>query len=99
MDMKTIKKALMQGRIRKTSYANKCMNKRGYTNSDLIKCIMSGTKTEVQVYQRQIRVIVEGIDTDQQQIAIAIVKDDIHHNGLAVLSVMPNFHDTFKRVI
>lgn len=99
MDMKTIKKALMQGRIRKTSHTKQRMYKRGYTNSDLIACIMSGEKTKIQVFQRKIRVTVEGIDTDQKPIVLVIGKDDLNPNGLAIVSVMPPIKDKFRRVI
>ncbi|MDX1807183.1 MAG: DUF4258 domain-containing protein [Paenisporosarcina sp.] len=99
MEMKKIKKALMQGRVRLTTHAVQSMNKRGYTKSDVISCIMSGEKTEVQAYQRKVRVVIEGFDIDNKPIAVVIGRDPLHTNGYALVTVMPPIAEKFKRVI
>ena len=99
MDMKQIKKALLQGKIRITPYTNRRMLKRGYTQSDIISCIWTGERTKVQVKRGSIVVVVEGHDMDKLPMVLVVGKDKFNPLNYAIVSVFPPIDKKFKRVI
>lgn len=99
MEMKQIKKALLQGRIRITAHTKKRLLKRGYTLSDIISCIWSGERTKVQVSKGKIVVVVEGRDMDNLPIVLIVGKDDLNPQNYAIVSLFPPIDEKFKRVI
>jgi len=99
MEMKQIKKALLQEKIRITLHAKNSLEKRGYTSSDIISCIWGGELTKTQFFQQKVRVIVEGKDMDDLPIVLVIGKDDSNPTQLAIVSVYPPINKKFKRVI
>lgn len=99
MDMRTIKKALLQGRIRVTHHAKKRMEKRGYTVTDLMNCIWNGELTKRQVFDNRYCVVVEGSDLDGYPIVLIVGRDDKNPKRLAIVSVFPPLHKKFQRVI
>lgn len=99
MEMKKIKKSLLQESIRITLHAKKRMQKRGYTQSDLISCIWGGEITERQFFNHKACVIVEGMDMDGLPIVVVVGKDNLNPNRLAIITVYPPIDEKFKRVI
>ena len=99
MRTKDIKKALLKGKIRLSTHTIERMEKRGYTKSDLISCIMGGEVTEVQFHNNALRVLIEGVDTDNLPIVVAIGKDKEAKDVFVVITVMPPIHQRFSRVI
>ena len=98
MDIKKVKKALMTGKLRLSDHARFRMDKRGYTKRDIISCIMSGEKVETQIKQKKLRIVIEGLDTDQLPMA-AVIGRDMDRDHLVVITVMPPLSKKFTRVI
>lgn len=100
MDIRAIKKALMQGKIRLTSHVLLRMEKRGYTKRYLIACIMSGEKTDTQIYKNRVCVIIEGVDTDGLPMVLVIGNDFSKKTKYALVTAMPPINKKrFKQVI
>lgn len=99
MNMREIRKKLLAKKIRITVHAMKRLVKRGYSTTDIISCIWSGEKTKVQMFNGQITVVVEGLDTDGYPIVIIIGRDNKSKENLAIITVFPPIDTKFKRVI
>lgn len=99
MDMKKIKKALLQSRIRLTEHVLGRIEKRGYTRSDLIACIMSGEITKIQPYRNKVCAVVEGVDTDGLPMVMVVGHDFTRKALFAIVTAMPPIDEKFKRVI
>lgn len=97
--MKLIKTRLLMEKVRITNHAIGRMKKRGYTKSDLISCIFTGTITKKQNFAGKIRFVIEGTDTDRLPIIIVVSKDLITTGNLAVVTVFPPLKNNFKRVV
>lgn len=99
LEVKKVKKALFQGRIRITEHARKRMDKRGYTQSDIISCICSGEQSKLQFFSGKVRIVIEGRDTDKLPMVVIVGKDDKYVGQLAIVSVFPPLEEKFKYVI
>lgn len=99
MRVKDIKKALFKGKIRLSAHTMERMEKRGYTKSDLISCIMGGEITEVQLHDNALKVLIEGVDTDNLPIVVSIGRDKKAKDAFSIITVMPPINPRFKRVI
>lgn len=99
MEMKTIKKALMQGQVRLTSHLLKRIDKRGYMKSDIIACIMSGERTRLQPYKNKVCAVVEGVDRDGLPMVVVIGHDFTGKALFTVVTAMPPIEEKFHRVI
>lgn len=90
---------MLQERIRISQHAKAAMDKRGYTNTDIIACIWSGEATEHQLFRGSYRTIVEGKDADKLPVVLVVGKDDKDAARLAIVTIFPPIKDKFKRVI
>lgn len=99
MDIKTIKKALLQGKILLSIHVLGRMEKRGYTKRDLIACIMNGEKTKTQFYKGKVCAIIEGFDSDGSPMVVVIGNDITKQTKFAIVTAMPPIDKKFKRVI
>lgn len=99
MEMKVIKKALMQGRIRLSVHVMERMEKRGYTKSDLISCIMRGERTRLQPYKQKMCAVIEGYDQDGHPMVIIVGHDFSKRALFTIVTAMPPIDDKFLRVI
>ena len=99
LEMKTIKKSLLQARIRVTKHAREKMDKRGYTESDIMSCIWSGEITKTQFLNNDVRFIVEGSDLDKFPMVIIVGRDYKDNKRLVIVSVFPPIKSKFGRVI
>lgn len=98
MELKLIKKALMQGRIRISAHTFTQMEKRGYTKSDIITCLMQGELTETQFFKGRFGYVVEGNDTDGVPVVV-IVGHDKKPRAFKIVTIMPPIAKRFNRVI
>ena len=103
MNLKMIKKALMQGRIRLTKHVLEQMDKRGYTKSDVLACIMSGERTSIQPYRYSKKVsaviVIEGVDQDGLPMVVVVGHDFSAKALFAVVTAMPPIDEKYQRVI
>ncbi len=99
MDMKKIKKALLQSNIRLTTHVMQRIEQRGYTRSDLIACIMSGEITSIQPHRNKVCAVIEGLDTDGLPMVIVVGYDLTRKALFAIVTAMPPIDEKFKRVI
>lgn len=97
-ELKLIKKALMQGCVRISSHTFLRIEKRGYTRSDMINCIMRGEITNTTMYQNRIAFEIEGFDMDELPMVLIIgrAKKPAKYK---IVTAMPPISDRFKRVI
>lgn len=98
MEMKTIKKALMQNSVRISDHTFKRIAKRGYTRSDMIACIMQGELTETQMYKGRLGYQIEGFDVDGQPM-VMIIGHEKQPAKFKIVTCMPPISKRFKRVI
>lgn len=98
MELKEIKKALMQKRVRISDHTFKRMTKRGYTRSDIITCLMQGELTGTQFFEGRFGYVVEGFDKDGSPM-VTVVGHDRRPNTLRIITVMPPIAKRFKKVI
>lgn len=99
MELRKIKKSLLQGRIRITAHARSRMRKRGYTETDIMSCILSGDITNIQWFKKRVCAIVEGSDLDKFPMVVVVGRDEKNPKGYVIVSVFPPIHKKFKRVI
>lgn len=99
MDIKSIKKSLLQDSVRLTTHAFIQMEKRGYTKSDVISGIMSGRNSTVKMYKGKLCTLVEGFDTDGLPIVVVLGRDLTKRVKFVVVTVMPPIDKKFSRVI
>lgn len=97
-ELKLIKKALMQGRVRISAHTFLRIEKRGYTRSDMINCIMQGEMTKTTMYKKRIGFEIEGFDMDGLPMVMIIgrAKKPAKYK---IVTAMPPIHNRFKRVI
>lgn len=97
-ELKMIKKALMQGQLRISAHTFLRIEKRGYTRSDMINCIMQGEMTRTTMYNKRIGFEIEGFDVDGLPMVMIIgrAKKPAKYK---IVTAMPPIHDRFKRVI
>lgn len=99
MEMKEIKKAMLQERVRISKHALESMQKRGYSKRDLIACIWTGEVTSHQFHRNSMRATVEGKDTDRLPIVVIVGRDHQDLSRLAIITVFPPIKKRFKRVV
>ncbi|WP_269919606.1 DUF4258 domain-containing protein [Caldifermentibacillus hisashii] len=86
MNMKEIRKSLMTGKgsFIKSNHTRKRMEKRGYSNADIVAAIFNGTIVE---RQGNTKVVIAGKDKDENPIVIILAQMAIDY--FVIVTVMP----------
>lgn len=98
MELKTIKKALMQSRVVLGFHTNQRMEKRGYTRSDIINCIMQGELTGTQYFENRYGYVIEGQDKDGSPM-VTVIGHEGKPGIFKIITIMPPIAKRFKTVI
>lgn len=97
-EQRLIKKALMQGKVQISGHTFLRIEKRGYTRSDMINCIMQGEMTRTTMYKKRIAFEIEGFDTDGLPMVLIIGRGK-KPAVYKIVTAMPPIQKRFKRII